>query len=139
MGILEMTVSVFALALSVYAALISGKSNSAVVEDSLNSKLTAAKESIQKRLEEIRMEKSEKKRKYFIETLDFYLENLLNIYDAACGMYLDAKIDRKRFRMDYSQGIKESVEGKFTRKILEKHSDSYSSLLRVYRKWFSTP
>lgn len=142
MKIAESLISIVAFFVSVYAVYKAQKLNSSLIEDSLNSKINIKQSELrdrQEKIELLRLKKSTPKREKAIQLqFDFLygeLEDLCNIYDVACGMYLDAKIDRKRFKTDYLTAVKGLFEKDFYRKIIHKNPRGYASLIRVNSQW----
>lgn len=59
-------------------------------------------------------------------------EQNLNAYEEACAKYLDGKVDKERFKKNYSVEIRQLVE-----KYSEKYGATtpYKATIKVYNKW----
>ncbi|MEP0388301.1 hypothetical protein [Dokdonia sp.] len=67
------------------------------------------------------------------------LEDLINQYERACMLYLDDKIDKERFKIEYSKEIRNLVEnGNYKEKYFPSHTSSYKAVLNVYGSWEDT-
>jgi hypothetical protein len=66
------------------------------------------------------------------------IEDLLNTYELACGLYLDGKVDRERFRRQYDQEIRGvcTNEAESYKQVL-KHPpvSKYAAIWKVYEQW----
>ena len=65
------------------------------------------------------------------------IEAMLNIYETACGLYLDQKIDPVRFKKYYHDEIKTLME-KSPDEIKKRLSDitsKFKAIRKVYQKW----
>ena len=64
------------------------------------------------------------------------LEDFINTYERACMLYLDDKIDRERFRREYSTEIRNLVEnGEYKDKYFPAHTAKFKAILKVYDEW----
>lgn len=70
----------------------------------------------------------------FSSVLNSIMEELLNQYDRGCMLYLDRKIDRDRFRMEYFKEITNLVDDKNFTRYFEEENVRFSSILKVYRE-----
>lgn len=71
--------------------------------------------------------------KFDIECSNFAMESWLNAYEIACALYLDGKIDKKRFRRMYGNVIPDIVKGfpdKYT-----KPQTVYHATLKLFDEW----
>ena len=132
------TIALIFSALSLYHC---KKSNSAIIEDSINTKIDNKDNQIRQRREKIKMlrllpnvQEREEQIAIQIEFLECELQSLCNIFNVACGFYLDGKIDKKRFKREYLQEITELVEADYNQEILTDKT-AYSSLWTVYNKF----
>ena len=132
------TIALIFSALSLYHC---KKSNSAIIEDSINTKIDNKDNQIRQRREKIKMlrllpnvQEREEQIAIQIEFLECELQSLCNIFNVACGFYLDDKIDKKRFKREYLQEIIELVEADYNKGILTDKT-AYSSLWTVYNKF----
>jgi t-SNARE complex subunit (syntaxin) len=62
------------------------------------------------------------------------IEKNLNAYNSACAAYLDNKIDKKRFKKDYSKEIRQLVENEHLRDKFDTTTSPYKSILEVYKE-----
>jgi len=53
----------------------------------------------------------------------------------ACGLYLDKKVDRKRFEKEYATYIRKKAKEPENAKLLQKNADSYQNILEVLKLW----
>ncbi|MEE1061730.1 MAG: hypothetical protein UH080_07955 [Ruminococcus sp.] len=63
------------------------------------------------------------------------LESNLNAYDEACSKYLDNKVDKERFKRNYSVEIRQLVENKNYKKYFDANTSPYKCILKVYHEW----
>lgn len=64
------------------------------------------------------------------------LEDLLNHYERACMLYIDGKIDKERFKKEYSTEIRNLVEkGEYKERYFPPHTSKYKAILKVYDSW----
>lgn len=64
------------------------------------------------------------------------LEDLINHYDRGCMLYLDNKIDKKRFETEYSVEIRNLVEkGEYKDRYFPAHTSKFKAVLKVYNNW----
>lgn len=64
------------------------------------------------------------------------LEDFFNQYDRGCMLYLDDKIDKKRFKAEYKNEIQNIVEdGKYKKRYFNKKNPRFTSIIAVYNKW----
>lgn len=65
------------------------------------------------------------------------VETLLNSYELACGLYRDRKLDRERFKRQYSDEIRKLFEGTQAYKDrLLPLTSHYTEMQNVYKEWF---
>jgi hypothetical protein len=65
------------------------------------------------------------------------VEDNLNAYEKACGLYWDAKIDKERFRKDYSNELRQLVENKNLKfRYFDPITSNYKAIIKTYRDWF---
>jgi hypothetical protein len=65
------------------------------------------------------------------------VEDNLNAYEKACGLYWDDKIDKSRFKKDYSNELRQIVENKNLKpKYFDPITSNYKAILKTYREWF---
>ncbi len=65
------------------------------------------------------------------------VEDLLNVYDLACGLYLDKKIDQERFKRQYHEEIRRLFADKteIVRELLLTPATTFRALTKVYNEW----
>lgn len=64
------------------------------------------------------------------------LEDNLNIYEKACGLYLDKKLDDARFKKDYFNEIRELVKDSNLNPIyFNPTTSNYQAILKVNTMW----
>lgn len=62
------------------------------------------------------------------------VEDFINQYDKACMLYLDNKIDKKRFEKEYKKEIQNVVRNKnYKKKYFKKSNPRFESLVEVYQ------
>lgn len=73
------------------------------------------------------------------QVVNFLIEQEINVYEIICSMYIDKKVDKKRFKKNYFHEIKNLVEnGNFSRiGKFDKRNCHYESILKVYDEWYS--
>ena len=63
-------------------------------------------------------------------------KDLLNQYERACMLYLDNKLDKDRFKIEYSFEIRNIIEkGEYKDKYFPAHTSKYKAILKVYDEW----
>lgn len=74
--------------------------------------------------------------KTFVKLFYSALEDLLNHYERACMLFLDDKIDKDRFRIEYISEIRNLVEkGEYKERYFPAHTSKYKAILKVYNEW----
>lgn len=64
------------------------------------------------------------------------IENYINVYEIACGLFLDNKIDKKRFRETYIDDIKNLCEKDTFKKQMQPDGTlKYNNIWKVYHSW----
>lgn len=64
------------------------------------------------------------------------MESNVNAYESACGLYLDNKIDKERFKKLYFSEIKRIIEDEAHKGFFQPESTSkYQAIWKVYREW----
>lgn len=83
-------------------------------------------------------EMSEPDRKYLEilkKRLHSCIENYLNVYEVACGLYLGVKIDVSRFESTYIEDIKNLCEeSAFKKQMQPEAASKYKNIWKVYHK-----
>jgi hypothetical protein len=66
-------------------------------------------------------------------------EVLLNAYELACGMYLDDKLDKERFKRQYHDELRGLMSSTFepVRNRLHRPDTPYRAFRKVYDQWFN--
>lgn len=72
---------------------------------------------------------------YTKQQIDVAIEQLLKAYEEACAIYIDIKIDKKRFKKTYMYEIKEIVESDDFKEYFQ-FGSKYSAIKKVYKEWF---
>lgn len=72
---------------------------------------------------------------YYKQQLKSAKEQVLSVYEEACAKYIDAKVDKKRFRKTYYTEIKEIVESDEFDEFF-KFGSKYNAVKKVYSEWF---
>jgi len=62
-------------------------------------------------------------------------QDYINSYEEACAKYIDAKIDKKRFKKSYQVEIRNIVESPDLKNIFDSHSSRYRAIKIVYDEW----
>ncbi len=63
-------------------------------------------------------------------------ENYINVYEVACGAYIDNKIDKRRFQETYTDDIKSLCEKPaFKRQMQPEGTSKYNTIWKVYHSW----
>lgn len=79
--------------------------------------------------------KSDTENEIYVAAIDSAQENLLNAYDEACAKYLDAKVDRERFKKLYHDEIRQIVTAEgFAEKYREPQT-KFHATNKVYKEW----
>lgn len=60
-------------------------------------------------------------------------EDLYNSYEQACTLYLDKKLDRKRFKKSFKDEIRVLVESDSTE--FSKTDSKFRAIIKVYKEW----
>lgn len=64
------------------------------------------------------------------------VEALLNVYELACGMYLDGKLDKERFKRQYSEELRRLFSNDLhAYKNLHGIASPFKEMQKVYREW----
>lgn len=62
-------------------------------------------------------------------------ESNLNAYEEACAKYLDNKVDKERFKRNYSIEIRQLVENENYKRYFDANTSPYKCILKVYNDW----
>lgn len=67
------------------------------------------------------------------------IEEVLNSYEQACGKYIDEKIDKNRFRKDYTSEVQRIFSDKksFYDLLHPQGTSKFKALWKVYEEWFN--
>ena len=63
------------------------------------------------------------------------LEDVCNAYNEACAKYLDGKVDKKRFKKNYINEIKNIVTANPTKNKFIQPQTEYNATVIVYNEW----
>ncbi|MDO5306523.1 MAG: hypothetical protein Q4E83_02045 [bacterium] len=63
------------------------------------------------------------------------LEEVCNAYNEACAKYLDGKVDKRRFKKNYINEIKNIVTAESTKNKFIPPQTNYHATVSVYNKW----
>lgn len=63
------------------------------------------------------------------------LEDVCNAYNEACAKYLDGKVDKKRFKKNYINEIKNIVTANSTKNKFIQPQTDYNATVNVYNEW----
>lgn len=77
-----------------------------------------------------------KKEALLTSALNTAVENYLNAFEQACSVYIDNKVDRERFKKNYSAEIRELVENPAYNKKIDTCTIAYKCIRKVYTEWF---
>jgi hypothetical protein len=80
----------------------------------------------------------ERKLRMLQHRLAYAVEENLNALELACGLYVDDKVDRRRFKLFYKDEIAEvckSREPEYVKRLQPVETSQYNLIWRVYREW----
>lgn len=80
----------------------------------------------------------ERNLKRYEDLVNSRIENFLNIYDSACLLYQQNKINAKEFKREYMEEIGGLFDSKFFERFFGRKS-SYKALIEVYSEWYNKP
>ncbi|GBF22426.1 hypothetical protein C21_04621 [Arenibacter sp. NBRC 103722] len=87
-------------------------------------------------LENFRLQNPKAELKVMTKLFWSAVEDLLNQYERACMLYLDNKLDKDRFKIEYSFEIRNIIEkGEYKDKYFPAHTSKYKAILKVYDEW----
>jgi len=86
-------------------------------------------------LHKIRLQYPDKDHKSLLVAFKSILENQFNQYEKACSLYLDNKIDKKRFKEDYQKDLFRIVQSKNNTEYFDRKKNRFPSLIKVYDEW----
>jgi hypothetical protein len=66
---------------------------------------------------------------------DATIERMLNTYDEVCGLYLDGKVDKDRFKKDQQVRIRDLFQNEYTKPCVDTISTPYHAIRKVYIEW----
>jgi len=117
------------------------------LESSIYNNISQARNQLEQALLEIASLKKDKNVSELNESEEQYLnillkrkdssiENYLNVYEVACGLFQDNKIDTVRFKKTYADDINNLCKKDAYKKQMHPESKSkYKSIWTVYHKW----
>lgn len=137
---ISIVLAFLAIAISLLSIYISNSSSNGNNELFINQRITDTKNDVAEKAEKLY---NTKHQNGSVEQIEFYeqqlkvaIENNLNAYDTACGMYRDRKIDKKRFKKTYKSEIKQLVEGDQCKEFLHPSQTSkFKAIHYVYNEW----
>lgn len=132
-----------ALIISVISIIVSIRNSSAMIELTINERITTTKEkvgdvsNIMTPLLAKEKPSADEKRmiELYLKQFDLAIENNLNAYEEACAKFLDKKVDKKRFKKIYKTEIRKLVENKEFRKYFDGVTSNFKAILKVYKQW----
>ena len=83
------------------------------------------------------MEENESRKEILKKALNSAVEINLNAYEEACAKYIDNKVDKERFKKNYSVSIRQEVENPMNRERFNATTSPYRAILKVYGEWFN--
>lgn len=136
-------ISIIAIIISVLSFILNYKVNAATIELSIFEKINHSIERIvdisvaiaplQSKTNRTKEEKDILK--VYTQAFETAVENELNAYEAACALYIDNKLDQKRFKKDYQKSLRDLVTNKEYKESFEGKEIRYECILKVYDKW----
>jgi len=126
--VLTLIMSIIAIGISMFAI----KVTKGQVEIELRNMITSSRERYEDILIKFKENKEERLKEVYENILESSLENYLNSYDEACSKYIDNKVDKVRFKKNYSDEIKNNVEN-FEEKYTQ--TSRYKATIKVYNEW----
>ncbi len=141
--IISISMASGALIISVISIITSIRNSSAMVELTINERITTTKEkvgdvsNIMTPLLAKEEPSADEKRmlELYIKQFDLAIENNLNAYEEACAKFLDKKVDKKRFKKIYKTEIRKLVENREFTKYFDGVTSNYKAILKVYKQW----
>lgn len=64
------------------------------------------------------------------------IQHMLNAYETACGLYIDKKIDKKRFKRLYHEPIRNLLKNDDLKEYFAAPDSSYKAILKVHNEWY---
>jgi len=141
--IVSIVIASFALVISVISFFTSMRNSSAMIELTINERITNTKEKVgdvsnimtpllakgeptgdEKRMIDL-----------YVKQFDLAIENNLNAYEEACAKFLDKKVDKKRFKKLYKTELRKLVEKDELKRYFDGVSSNYKAILKVYKQW----
>ena len=118
-------ISVIALIVSIFTWYKSNKKNNAQIEIEVKKLIDEKKKAV------VELEQDKNK------IIDYMIEEELNAYDKACALYIDKKVDKKRFKKDYYYEINNLFDNNIIIEVgkLNNENCKYNSLKKVYKDW----
>lgn len=132
-----------AVIISIVAYQKATKSEQAAVEISINERLTETRNRVSDIVRDMspllfKQNKTAEEKavlEVLEKTFNEAVESNLNVYDTGCGLYIDKKIDRERFKKNYSVEIRQLVEKAEYKKHFDPHTTRYRKILILYNEW----
>lgn len=141
--IFNISVASLALIISVITYITSSKNASAMVELSINERITTTKEKVSEMsmimtplLAKASLTPVEEKMiELYTKQFNLSIENNINAYEEACSKYIDGKVDKKRFKKLYKTEIRKLVEHKDLSNYFDALRSEFKAILKVYNEW----
>ena len=141
--IISIIIAGLALVISVISIFTSMRNSSAMIELTINERITNTKEkvgdvsNIMTPLLAKGKPTADEKRMIdlYSKQFDLAIENNLNAYEEACAKYLDSKVDKKRFKKLYKTEIRQLVEKKELKSYFDGVSSNFKAILKIYKEW----
>lgn len=141
--IISIGIASFALVISVISFFTSMRNSSAMIELTINERITNTKEkvgdvsNIMTPLLAKEKPTNDEKRMIdlYVKQFDLAIENNLNAYEEACAKFLDKKVDKKRFKKLYKTELRKLVEKNELKRYFDGVSSNYRAILKVYKQW----
>ncbi len=120
---IAISISILSFILSLFTLYITNQKNNAQVELEIKKMIDEKKQKINKQTKDLK--------------INNLIEEELNAYDKACALYLDRKVDKKRFKKDYYYEICEIFENKNMQNVgkLNDKNCKYNNIVEVYNEW----
>jgi ribosomal protein L17 len=140
---ISISIAGVALIISVISIITSIRNSSAMIELTINERITTTKEkvgdvsNIMTPLLAKENPNADEKRMIdlYLKQFDLAIENNLNAYEEACAKFLDKKVDKKRFKKIYKTEIRKLVEHKEFKKYFDGVTSNFKAILKVYKQW----
>jgi len=138
-AIIAIVVAFGAVLVSVWAVFSAEKSSQAQVEAQIRQQINDAENYKDDKIVQF-YSMSKDASEESIENLQAVMKSaeqrLINVYDDACALYLDGKIDKQRFKQNYEHTIIRNMKNVvFQRDYFFAEPNEYPNTLAVFREW----